>query len=129
MSNSSNCSCMSAPTLLFPCSGASDLGELVDQASRQMTRQGMGKMYCLAGVGGRVSGIMASTESADRILALDGCALNCASECLKQAGFKDFMHLEMTRDLGLVKGKTPLTPETLALVVEKASALLDAKIA
>ena len=37
----------------FPCSGASDVGGLSDQAARQMALDGTGKMYCLAGIGGR----------------------------------------------------------------------------
>jgi hypothetical protein len=44
------CSCGSAPKFIFPCSGASDVGGLSDQAARQMTKEGTGKMYCLAGI-------------------------------------------------------------------------------
>ena len=50
------CSCQTAPKLIFPCSGASDVGGLTDRAARQMTLDLMGKMYCLAGIGGRVEG-------------------------------------------------------------------------
>ena len=43
--------CTGASTLIFPCSGGSDVGALSDLAARQMTRDGTGKMYCLAGIG------------------------------------------------------------------------------
>ena len=53
MKTQAQCSCSSAPKLIFPCSGASDVGGLSDQAARQMTKDGTGKMYCQAGIGGR----------------------------------------------------------------------------
>lgn len=118
------CSCASAPKLIFPCSGGSDVGEITDRAARQLTADGVGRMYCLAGVGGRVSGIMASTESAGRILAIDGCPLDCAKNALQQAGFNDFEHLCIT-ELGLQKGQSPVTAENVEKVaLEGASFLL-----
>ena len=74
-------------------------------------------MFCLAGIGGRVSGIMKTTESADKILAIDGCPLNCVKDCLQQAGFKKFDHLQLA-DLGLEKGHSPITEENINMVVE-----------
>jgi len=123
MSNCS-CSCQSAPTLIFPCSGGSDVGELADRAARKLTADGRGKMYCLAGIGGRVSGILKTTEAADSILALDGCPLDCAKKTLEAAGFTNIQHLRMS-DLGLVKGQAPANDNNIALVCEKACALLS----
>ena len=40
--------------MIFACSGAADVGAVADQAARKMTRDGTGKMFCLAGIGGRV---------------------------------------------------------------------------
>src|SRR5512133_4161781 len=98
-----SCACGGAPKLIFACSGAADVGALADQAARKLTKDGAGKMFCLAGIGGRVSGIMATTEAASKILAIDGCPLNCARHSLEQAGFTTFEHLQLS-DLGLVKG-------------------------
>ncbi|OPZ28286.1 MAG: DGC domain protein [Lentisphaerae bacterium ADurb.BinA184] len=113
MSDKPSCACGSAPKLIFACSGAADVGAIADQAARKLTKDGAGRMFCLAGVGGRVSGIMATTESAARILAIDGCPLNCARSCLEQAGFETFEHLQLA-DLGMEKGKTPPTPDAVA---------------
>ncbi len=113
MSHSTSCACGAAPTLIFACSGAADVGEVADQAARQLTREGKGKMFCLVGVGGRVSGIMASTQVAAKILAIDGCPLNCAKACLEQAGITNFQHVQLA-DLGMEKGKAPPTPERVA---------------
>lgn len=108
-----SCACGDAPKLIFSCSGAADVGAVADQAARKLTHDGAGKMFCLAGIGGRVSGIMATTKSAARILAIDGCPLNCVKNCLEQAGFKQYEHLQLA-DLGMDKGKTPPTPEAIA---------------
>ena len=120
MSSQPACACATAPKLIFPCSGGSDVGALSDLAARQMTRDGSGKMYCLAGIGGRVSGILASTESAGRILAIDGCPLNCAKKSLELAGFSGFAHLCLA-DVGFQKGQAPATPANVAQVVQAAA--------
>jgi uncharacterized metal-binding protein len=117
MSKENSCACSAAPKLIFACSGAADVGALSDQAARKLTREGAGKMYCLAGIGGRVSGILKTTEAAARILAIDGCPLNCAKNCLEQAGFTQFEHLQLA-DLGLEKGKSPVNDENIARVCE-----------
>lgn len=123
MNEQSGCACGAAPKLIFACSGAADVGAVADQAARKMTRDGMGKMFCLAGIGGRVSGIMATTAAAAKVLAIDGCPLNCAKLALEQAGFSGFEHVQLA-DLGMGKGQTPLTPEAVEKVVAAVAAKL-----
>jgi uncharacterized metal-binding protein len=124
---SNGCGCQVAgngPKLVFACSGAADVGALADQAARQLTRDGAGKMYCLAGVGGRVRDIMETTERAAAILAIDGCSLDCAKSCLEGAGFKRYAHLRIS-ELGLEKGATPINAETIGRVATRARELLS----
>ena len=115
--------CSAAAQVIFACSGAADVGKISDLAVRKLTEQGAGKMSCLAGVGGRVKGIMEITRAAQTILAVDGCPLHCARNTLEQAGFKKFEHLCLS-DLGMVKGKTPVTEEAIAKVVSQGKARL-----
>jgi uncharacterized metal-binding protein len=117
------CSCSSAPKFIFPCSGASDVGGLSDQAARQMSQDGTGKMYCLAGIGGRVNGIMANTRGAVRVLVIDGCPQECARKTMELAGFKDFQHLKLA-EMGFKKGETPLTPARVREVANRGAGLL-----
>ena len=112
-----------APKLIFACSGAADVGAIADQAARKLTKDGLGKMFCLAGIGGRVAGIMSTTGSAGMILAIDGCPLNCVKNSLEQAGFKKYEHLQLA-DLGMEKGKTPMSPG----LIDKAAAAGAAKL-
>jgi uncharacterized metal-binding protein len=123
--SSQTCCCGEAPKLIFACSGAADVGQISDLAARQLTAEGAGRMFCLAGIGGRVSGIMATTACAKSILAIDGCPLDCARKTLEEAGFKQFEHLRLS-DLGFEKGKTPATPEAVAKVAHRGkSRLMD----
>jgi uncharacterized metal-binding protein len=123
MSDKNACACGAAPKLIFACSGAADVGAIADQAARKLTKDGAGRMFCLAGIGGRVSGILATTGSAAQILAIDGCPLNCAKNSLEQAGFETYEHLQLA-DLGMEKGKTPPGAETIAKAADAGAALL-----
>ena len=118
-----SCACDAAPKLIFACSGAADVGHLSDLAARKLTAEGVGKMFCLAGIGGRVSGIMETTRAAAAVLAIDGCPLDCARSTLEQAGFNHFEHLRLS-DLGMEKGQTPPSDEIVAQVAEKGRAVL-----
>ena len=120
---SGGCACSAAPKLIFSCSGAADVGELADRTARNLSRNGNGKMFCLAGIGGRVSGIIKSTEAAASILAIDGCALDCTKKSLEEAGLKNFNHLRLT-DLGFEKGNTEVDTDAIAQVADKAKMYL-----
>lgn len=124
MSEQKSCTCSAAPKLIFACSGAADVGAIADQAARKLTSEGAGKMFCLAGIGGRVSGIMKTTESAEKILVIDGCPLNCAKNCLEQAGFTKFEHVNLS-DLGLNKGQSAVTEENIQKAVDSGKAKLS----
>ena len=123
MNSQPQCSCTTAPKLIFPCSGASDVGGLSDQAGRQMTLDATGKMYCLAGIGGRVDGIMANTRGAARVLVIDGCPQECARKTMELAGFTDFQHLKLA-EMGFKKGETPLTPARIREVADKGAEMM-----
>lgn len=116
-SSNCGCACSAAPKLVFACSGAADVG------ARLMTREGTGKMFCLAGVGGRVSGILKTTEAAAEILAIDGCPLNCVQKTLQEAGFTAFKHMQLM-EMGFKKGETPVEDAAIRRVADAAAALL-----
>ena len=117
------CSCNSDTKLIFPCSGAADVGELADKVGRKLTHDKYGNMYCLAGIGGGVSAIIESTKSACKVLAIDGCSVQCAKKTLEERGFKHFEHIVVTEH-GFTKGKTPITDESVEDMVLKCKELL-----
>ncbi len=124
MSDDKNaCACKGGVTLIFPCSGAADVGEISDRAARSMTAQGHGKMFCLAGIGGNISGMIASARGADRVLVIDGCGVDCAKKTMEERGIDDYIHFRVT-DLGMEKSKSPATQERIESVAQKGKELL-----
>ena len=123
MNQKSTNECVGGPKLIFACSGAADVGEISDRAARNMSRDGAGKMFCLAGIAGRIPGIMKMTQTASEILAIDGCELDCVKNCLRLAGFKQFDHFCVT-DLGLEKGNTTVNNENIAKAVARGKEMM-----
>ena len=126
--NTPKCSCScneeAGPTaLVYPCSGAADTGEIADRAARRLDAEDKAWMSCLAGIGGRVSGLMANAAAAPALLAIDGCPLDCAKKTLELAGFASVKHVRVT-DLGFKKGKSPATEDAIRKVADAAAALL-----
>jgi len=123
MDQKSSPQCCGGTELIFACSGAADVGEIADRAARKLTKEGTGRMFCLAGVAARKDGIMKTTETASKIAAIDGYSLDCVKKCLELAGFKKFAHLRVT-DLGFEKGQAAVTDENVATVAQRGASFL-----
>ena len=110
-------------TLIFACSGAADVGEISDRVARKMMKEGLGKMYCLAGVGGHVEPILKTTKEATELIAIDGCTAACATKVLKHAGFepKTFG----LKELGFAKGKSPADEKSVEAAFAKIKDTLE----
>ena len=122
--NSEICSCSDDQVkLIFACSGGADVGGLSDVAARQMMSDGCGKMFCLAGIGGKVPGILKTTEEADTILVIDGCPVDCAKKSLELAGYSDFRHFRVT-DLGFEKGNAAITKDAVIKIAEHGKSMI-----
>lgn len=124
MTKKSKCKCGINPKLIFSCSGAADVGSITDSVARELTFEGVGNMFCLAGIGGRVSGIMKSTQKAEKILVIDGCPMACAKNCLTKAGFKDFEYINLA-DMGMKKGETEPNNCNISKIITKAKEKLS----
>jgi uncharacterized metal-binding protein len=98
-------------TLLYPCSGAADVGELADRAVRKLWKEGFGQKTCLAGVGGDISGFVQSAKGADVNITVDGCPIACARKGLERIGVKPVSI--MLADLGYKKGESPVSEENI----------------
>ena len=126
MTETRSCGCGIAPKLLYACSGAADVGELCDKAARVLAREGVGKMYCLAGVGAGIDVMVANARSASASLALDGCAMDCARKTLEKAGVDNIVHLRVSAH-GFEKGKSPVIPENVERLVSLARPMLTCR--
>lgn len=90
--------------MILACSGGSNVGQLSNQAAIELTREGFGKMFCLAGIGGNLSGFVQSARDVKRLVVMDGCSVGCAKAILANAGIKASQYLVLT-DLGIEKNK------------------------
>lgn len=112
-----DCGCGGKTRIMYACSGAADVGEIADGTARKLRAEGYGKMSCLAAIGAGLSGFIESAKAADENLVIDGCAVGCAKKVFDQKGIS--CRYVVLTELGLEKGKTPATAETIAGVCGK----------
>ena len=114
-----NCMCQETGVLIFPCSGGSDVGELSDRIARKMAKCGQAKMFCLAGIGAHIPGMIESAKAANKLITIDGCQVLCSKKILEHAGFKPISF--NLKDLGFEKGKTQVNEENIDTASSKIS--------
>ena len=90
--------------MILACSGGSNVGQLANQAAVELTQEGFGKMYCLAGVGGHLGGFVRSAKDVPEMVAIDGCSVGCAKAILEHAEVPIKSYVVLT-DLGIEKNK------------------------
>ena len=82
--------------LLFACAGGSNVGQLANEVGKALTVEGKGKLFCLAGIGGQVEGIVRTAKEAKQVIAIDGCSVRCAGKTLEKAGVVVHSHTVLT---------------------------------
>jgi len=96
------CLCEPTEILIFSCSGGSNVGQIANQAGVKLTQDGIGRFFCLAGIGGHVSGMIESTKAGKMLIAIDGCPVACAKKTLEHTGFNIDEYVEIT-SMGIEK--------------------------
>ncbi len=97
-----DCCCCGDVKTILACSGASNVGQITNEVAKRLDIEKQGKFFCLAGVGGHVSGMVASVEGADKVLVVDGCPVACAKLAMDAAGLSGYEYVVVT-DLGIEK--------------------------
>ena len=113
------CLCEADEVLIFPCSGGSNVGQIANEAAKQLSSQGIGGMYCLAGIGGHISGFAEATREVKKIVAIDGCPVHCARKTLEHAECPVNVHVVVT-DIGVRKTSNLLLDKKDIAKVENA---------
>lgn len=88
--------------LVYSCSGCSSVAQLANRLALELDRDQVAEMSCIAGVGGGVPTLVKKARSGRTIIALDGCQLRCAEQCLKKVDVEADHHFLLT-DYGLKK--------------------------
>ena len=113
--------------LLYACSGGANAAEAADRAARELMLSGCGTMFCLAGLGAGIEGMIQTARDADVNLVIDGCPMDCAKKVFEKAGVTNFAYIKVT-DLGIEKVKgVRCTQEQVDKVVTKAKEVLAAQ--
>jgi uncharacterized metal-binding protein len=105
------CLCEADEVILLPCSGGSNCGQLANTAAVRLTQNNIGTIFCLAGIGGHISGMIASTKAGKRVVAIDGCGVACAKKTLEHAGIEPTDYIVIT-ELGIKKNHDFDLPES-----------------
>lgn len=112
--------------LLYACSGAANVAEIADRAVREMMFSGCGTMFCLAGLGAGIQGMIRTAKDADVNLVIDGCPMDCAKKVFEKAGVTNYAYVKVT-DLGIEKVKgVRSTQEQVDKVVARCQEVLSA---
>lgn len=112
--------------LVYACSGAANVAEIADHVARQLTAEGLGQMFCLAGLGAGIPNMIQTAKDADLNLVLDGCPLDCARLIFQKLGLTNVKIIRVT-DHGIEKAKgVKITDEQVQKIVAEARQALAA---
>jgi uncharacterized metal-binding protein len=100
--------------IVLACSGGSDLGEITDKVARKLRNSKVYSMKCLAMVAANNKDLIEKLKTTETIV-IDGCPIDCGKKIMEEAWLTDYQYIRLT-DLGLVKGQTPVTDETIHMV-------------
>jgi uncharacterized metal-binding protein len=119
--------CGGKKVLLYACSGGANVAEISDLAARELMFAGKGTMFCLAGLGAGIPGMIQTAKDADVNLVIDGCPMDCAKKIFDKAGVTNYVQVKVT-DLGIEKVKgVRCTDEQVKQVVKKVKEVLAGK--
>jgi len=103
----------------FPCSDGSNCGQIANQAAVQLTEEGGGTIYCLAGIGAHDGVMIETVKVAKRVVAIDGCSTACAKRTLEHAGLMVTDYLDVNKE-GIEKSHNlKLSPHDISSIVTK----------
>ncbi len=101
---SQDCCAPEGSIMILACSGGSNVGQVSNQAAVELTEEGFGKMFCLAGIGGHLSGFVQSAKDVPSMIAIDACSVGCARAILEHVEVPIKAYLVLT-DLGIEKNR------------------------
>lgn len=88
--------------ILLTCSGASNVGQLSNQAAVELTQEGFGMFSCLAGIGAHLNSFVQAAKDNPQTIVIDGCPVGCARRVVEHAEIPIGKYLVVTK-LGIEK--------------------------
>jgi uncharacterized metal-binding protein len=119
MEQSKKCLCSNSDVRIVACSGASNVGQIANQAAIELAKATVGGFFCLAGIGAHIKGLVKSGKEADLMVAIDGCPLQCAAKTLQHEEIEPAIQVIVT-ELGIEKSHDfALDEKACSMVVER----------
>lgn len=78
------------------------MGQIANDAAKQLDSLGQGKMFCAVGVAGLGGGFTKAASEASCVVAIDGCDVACVRKALEREGLTPAVHVVAT-ELGIEK--------------------------
>ncbi len=102
MEEKKKCLCSNGDVRIVACSGASNVGQIANQAAIELAKEKVAGFFCLAGVGAHIKGMVKSGKEADLMISIDGCPVQCAAKTLQHAEIEPAIQVIVT-ELGVEK--------------------------
>jgi len=118
--------CTNGKVLVYQCGGGSNTGEIADRIARQMQKNNIGKMSCLASLGAHLDRFIISARDADLNITIDGCQLACARKIFEHLGLKSRSYI--LTEMGVVKGQTPVSSDIIEKLMTEIGADIEPAI-
>ncbi len=116
--------CAGKNVLFYACSGGANVAEVADRAARELMFEGLGTMFCLAGLGAEIQEMIQTARDANLNVVIDGCPVDCAKKTFDKAGVENYLQVKVA-DLGMEKVKgVRATDEQVATVTAKVKEVL-----
>lgn len=110
---------------LFLCHGSANVGQLGNDAARELFKEGKLKIACIAAVGAHNPGFIKPFQSGKTVFCVDGCSERCASRTLEYGNIPVVNSMVVT-DLGIEKNHDlDLNREELEQVKSGISSLVE----
>lgn len=118
------CECTAEEITFLPCSGGSNCGQITNQVAIKLDKEGIGHIYCLAGIAAHIDGMVESAKGAKRLVVLDGCQVACGKQAVEHAGLRITDWICVTEE-GIAKNhQFELAPEDIDLIARRTKELL-----
>ncbi len=119
MEETKKCLCGCSDVRVVTCSGASNVGQIANQAAIMLAKDKVAGFFCLAGVGGHVPGMVKAAKEAGLMVSIDGCPVQCAAKTLQHAEIEPVIQIVVT-ELGIEKShEIDVDEKACSRVVEK----------
>lgn len=78
------------------CAGAANVGQMTNRIAVELSDEGYGRLFCLAGIAAHRGGFVRSGKDAEDMLVLDGCPIACARKIIEHVEATVKNHFVMT---------------------------------